>query len=145
MADDLIERLWESDEANSLTNEAAHEITTARAEIEQLRGALGKTFCVVFLDGRNEHGTHVIPSFPMMMNLTEEDISEWLAEEIFSASEKLGYGEGDHVWVEFYYEPPHVGEYGRVELEGYWCFSRINDEMTRIVCRNEPRANIEVN
>lgn len=56
----------------------------------------------VYLDGRNEHGTHVLPALPT--SIDHKDIEAALsdsAEEIMSAAEKLGFKVGDTIWVNF--------------------------------------------
>lgn len=37
---DIVERLWQSDEASALTNEAAREIERLRKEVERLQSSL---------------------------------------------------------------------------------------------------------
>lgn len=97
---------------------------------EAARKALTVDFCVLYLDGRNEHGTHVIPSYPRSFEPVDDDISEQ-AEAIFVAAENEGFQTGDHVWTEFYWVSPQIGDEGRVELSGYWEFDKINVAMTR--------------
>jgi hypothetical protein len=92
--------------------------------------ALEQPFCVLFLDGRNEHGSHVLPSFPRSFDITETNIEDE-AETILSAAESLGFAVGDHVWAEFIWNPPQIVDEGRIEFIGYWEFKRINVEMTK--------------
>lgn len=90
---------------------------------------LKQPFCVVFLDGRNEHGSHVLPSFPRSFDVVEDDIDEQ-AEAILLAAEAEGFAIEEHVWAEFDWVAPQIGDEGRVELAGYWEFRGINKPMS---------------
>lgn len=104
-------------------------------ELETFRTAMSGAFCLLFLDGRNEHGSHVLPSFPKSFDAAESEFDEQ-AEAILAAAEALGFKTGeDHVWAEFTWVSPQIGEYGRVELAGYWDFSRINKPMSDVINR----------
>ena len=92
--------------------------------------ALKTPFCVLFLDGRNEHGAHVLPSYPRSFEVSEADVNEQ-AEAILESAENAGFQIGQHVWAEFVWVAPQIGGEGRVELDGYWDFRWINEEMTR--------------
>ncbi|MGC4393758.1 hypothetical protein [Agrobacterium sp. M50-1] len=105
--------------------EAAEAEARAKA-LEFLR----KPFCVLFLDGRNEHGSHVIQSFPRSVDIPDADLDSDDAEAIIRHAESLGFGEGDHVWAEFSWNPPQIGDFGLVELAGYWEFTGVNVEPT---------------
>lgn len=103
------------------------------ADLTKMREALTKPFALVFLDGRNEHGSHVLPSLPT--NLPDEyeaDLPEF-AEQILQEAEANGFAVGQHVWTEWRFNSPQIGDEGRVELPGYWEFARINSEMSRIL------------
>lgn len=104
---------------------------TKDAEIKRLREALNGKFCALFLDGRNEHGSHVLPSFPTSIDISPEDLTSDDAEHIIKSAESEGFSVGDTVWAEFEWMPPQVGDFARVEFEGYWIFKRIDAEMTR--------------
>lgn len=75
----------------------------------------------VFLDGRNEHGTHVIPCFPTNIDHREiETALEDCAEKIMQDAEKLGFKVGDTVWVNFNwvrgdYDDPSYYEYEAID------------------------------
>ncbi|ENN89113.1 hypothetical protein RHSP_01122 [Rhizobium freirei PRF 81] len=103
-------------------------------EIEALRvEILTQPFCVLFLDGRNEHGAHVLPSFPRSFDIVEDDVSEQ-ADAILLEAERLGFIAGqDHVWVNFHFIPAQIGDEGRVELASYWDFACINIEMSKAI------------
>lgn len=96
---------------------------------EYIREALSRPFCVLYLDGRNEHGSHVPSSFPRSFDINDDDLSEQ-ADAILTKAEWLGFEEGDHIWVEFNWVDPQIGDEGRVELDGYYDFTRINVEMS---------------
>lgn len=101
-------------------------------EVERLRKALTKPFCVLFLDGRNEHGSHVLSSYPRSFEPEPDQTNiEDEAETIISQAESLGFSVGEHVWAEFDWTPPQIDNEGRTEFTGYWEFKRINTEMTR--------------
>lgn len=109
------------------------------ASKEVLASALSRPFCVLFLDGRNEHGSHVIPSFPRSFDIEkdcETDIDAQ-AEDILLSAEAEGFAVGDHVWAEFYYVKPQIDDEGRIELAGYWEFKSINKEMTAVMADKE--------
>ncbi|MFG1331231.1 hypothetical protein V5F41_08240 [Xanthobacter autotrophicus] len=97
-----------------------------------------KTGCTLFLDGRNEHGSHVIMAYPTTMpESAQDDINEY-AEEILAAAEALGFIVGeDQVWTEWDWIDPQIGDEGRVELRGYWDFVRIDDKLTRTALKNQ--------
>lgn len=101
-----------------------------------LAEALKTPFCVLFLDGRNEFGSHVQASYPRSFEVVGDDISEQ-SEAILEAAENAGFQIGQHVWAEFAWVAPQIGEEGRVELAGYWDFRWINEEMTRAVLSME--------
>lgn len=108
-------------------------------EVGPIISALNRPFCVLFLDGRNEHGSHVIPSFPRSFDIEKDygtDI-EAQAEDILLAAEGEGFAVGDHVWAEFYWVKPQIGDESRVELAGYWEFKSINKEMTAVIAEKE--------
>ncbi|MFG1399928.1 hypothetical protein [Roseixanthobacter pseudopolyaromaticivorans] len=104
------------------------------AERDRLAAALERVFkfpgCIVVLDGRNRHGSHVIMSLPSNLPAEAEgDVIE-CAEEVLQAAEALGFQIGDAVWTEWHWNPPQMGDYGRAELPGYWEFIRVDEELT---------------
>jgi hypothetical protein len=108
----------------------ARSATAAEAEAAGLRAAIGVPFAVVFLDGRNEHGTHVLGSYPINLPIEDKDIQPF-AEEIMSAAETLGFKAGeDHVWTTWRWNSPQYGDEGRIEFEGYWEFVSIDEPMS---------------
>lgn len=106
-------------------------ISRQQEEIERSGPSLDflkKPGALVFLDGRNEHGSHVLPSLPS--NIPPEyqnELPNW-AEEILQAAESNGFKVGDHVWTEWHWNDPQFGDFGRIELDGYWEFTGINVE-----------------
>ncbi|WP_421580865.1 hypothetical protein [Shinella sp. M31] len=102
--------------------------------IAALEKAITSPFCVVYLDGRNEHGTHVLPVLPTSINEEADDIADQ-AEAIMAASEAGGFETEDLVWAEFVNVPPQIGDEGRIELAGYWEFKGINAEMSALFNR----------
>lgn len=99
------------------------------AEVKRLREALNRNFCVMYLDGINEHGTHVLPSYPRNFEISDDDISDQ-ADIIWRDAHMLGFKEGDLVWCDFTYEPAQIGDFGRVELADYWEYSAINKDLS---------------
>lgn len=102
--------------------------------LEAYRSAFSKPGMMVYLDGRNEHGTHVLPMLPM--NAPDEVAGELFTDEgpnevIFLAAENEGFKAGDCVWTVWHFEKAQLGEYGRVELAEYWEFVGINAEASR--------------
>ena len=92
--------------------------------VEEIKAALRKPFMNVFLDGRNEHGSHVLyGGADNLAELTDmalellEDQSVGYAENVISEAEALGYEVGHHVttiWSQ--HGDWETGPY--VELEG---------------------------
>lgn len=81
------------------------EITRLTRAVEERDEALEQPFAVVFLDGRNEHGTHVLPSFPTGINPSDlqRELEAGTAELVMSEAEKLGFAAGDHVWTNWFF------------------------------------------
>lgn len=112
---------------------AAESTVSSQASLlEEARRVVDKPFCVLFLDGRNEHGSHVLPSYPRGFEPNDDDMSDQ-AEAILVEAERLGFAIGEHVWAEFISIADQIGDEGRVELSGYWEFSGINVEMSRAI------------
>lgn len=88
---------------------------------------------MVFLDGRNEHGSHVLPASPTNLPQAYEEILPSYAEEIIIAAETLGFHIGDMVWTEWSWNKPIYGDFGRLELAGYWEFKSVNKTITDIL------------
>jgi hypothetical protein len=108
---------------------AAHNL---KEEVKRLREALELSFAMLFLDGRNEHGTHVIPCSLRSMPeefLTGDDLGE-MAEEIMQAAEVAGFCVGDCVFAEFSWVPDQIGDEGRIEVRGYWDFRQIHADLS---------------
>lgn len=114
--------------------------TPDQEAIDALAEALRKPGMMLYLDGRNEHGSHVIPSYPTTIPIDQierelGDGSPDLAEIILQEAERLGFAVGDLVWTEWAYNTPQLGEFGRVELAGYWEFIGINRGVTAMLTR----------
>lgn len=118
-------------EAKSVLATKDAEIARLTAENERMREAMRGKFCALFLDGRNEYGSHVIPLFPTSIDITPEDLGSDLSEQIIQSAESEGFAVGDMVWGEFEGVPSQVDGFGRVEAQGYWEFKRIDVDMTR--------------
>jgi hypothetical protein len=101
------------------------------AVVDGVLDALRRPGCMIFLDGRNEHGTHILPSLPTNMPAAADKDLEEQAEEVFVAAEALGFHATDHVWAFWRWNEPQYGDFGRIELAGYWEFDGISVEMTR--------------
>lgn len=85
----------------------------------------------LFLDGRNEHGTHVLSCYPT--GISHNDLDETLVEQgemILQAAESLGYAVGDMVWGRFSWVEPEYHE-ERVAHAGYWDFAEIDVMLTQ--------------
>jgi hypothetical protein len=106
------------------------------SDVVRMVQALKTPFCVLFLDGRNEHGAHVLASYPRSFEVVEDDLTGQ-AEAILDAAENAGFQTGQHVWAEFGWVAPQIGDEGRVEIAGYWDFRWINEEMTRALAARE--------
>jgi hypothetical protein len=115
------------------------------AERERTAGhfAALKDGCALFLDGRNEHGSHVIEAYPNSMPheaFNADDGIPAMAEQIITAAEAAGFAVGHCVWASFRWNAPQTGEYGRVEFDGYWEFSHINADLTRLLWGDQEAA-----
>jgi hypothetical protein len=104
----------------------------AEAKLAEAVKVIEQPFCVLFLDGRNEHGSHVLPSYPRSFEPVGDDIDDQ-AEAILVEAERLGFAIGEHVWAEFIDVPDQIGDEGRIEFSGYWEFKGINVEMSRVI------------
>ena len=100
-------------------------------KFDDLVAALRKPFLSVFLDGRNEHGSHVL-MMPgdSIGDLTEcesalNDQDEGLAEQIISEAETLGYCVGDCVVTAWRHckDPDYLPG-------GYWEYLSIDPVLT---------------
>jgi len=111
-----------------------------QAERERCEAIAVQPFCVLFLDGRNEHGAHVLPSYPRSFETTDTNIEDE-AETIISQAESLGFAVGSHVWAEFDWTDPQIDNEGRTEFSGYWEFKQINPDMTRAITKDHGNGN----
>ena len=99
---------------------------------DKIKEAIRKPWLSVFMDGRNEYGTHLISMSPDNLCLTEEGYEELLdsygndVEQIFKDAEKLGYTEGCVIVVECktikYNDDNH-----------YFELIRVDDELTQLI------------
>lgn len=110
---------------------AAEAIAAKDAEIANLTAALTGKFCVCFMDGINDHGTHVLPSFPRSVDCDFDVLEQ--AQAIWAAGEIEGFQAGDHIWCEFAFHPAQTGEYGQVEVASYWEFTRADAGLSRAI------------
>lgn len=106
-------------------------IAAKDAEIANLTAALTGKFCVCFMDGINDHGTHVLPSFPRSVDCDFDVLEQ--AQAIWAAGEIEGFQAGDHIWCEFAFHPAQTGEYGQVEVASYWEFTRVDAGLSRAI------------
>jgi hypothetical protein len=83
--------------------ELADGFKAERAELNALREGLRQPFVVVFMDGRNEIGTHLLPMPPYWIDDKEFyeifDPKDGTAERVFSEAEKAGHSVGHCVVV----------------------------------------------
>jgi hypothetical protein len=124
-------------------NAAADILEIAAQPSSPLRGreiedACSRPGSMVFLDGRNEHGSHVLPSLPSNISREYENSLDSYAEEIITAAEKLGFAIPGHVWTEWRWNKPDYGDAGRIEVPGYWEFVRVNADATRALSASHP-------
>jgi hypothetical protein len=109
----------------------------AEVKLAEAVKVMEQPFCVLFLDGRNEHGSHVLPSYPRAFEPVGDDIDDQ-TEAILLEAERLGFTIGEHVWAEFFDVPDQIGDEGRIEFSGYWEFKGINVEMSRVINASTP-------
>ncbi len=101
----------------------------------KIKEAIRKPWLSVFMDGRNEYGTHLIPMSPDNLCLTEEGYEELLdsrgndVEQIFKDAEKLGYKEGCVIVVEC-----RIVKYN--DENHYYELIQVNDELTQLIFGN---------
>ena len=107
------------------------QIAANENEISKLRSAINSHFVAVFMDGINEHGTHVIPSAPRSIECDDDILGQ--AEAIWAAGELAGFKAGDHIWCEFTFHEEQTGEYGQVELSSYWEFVRVDPDLSKVI------------
>ncbi|NTF67918.1 hypothetical protein [Rhizobium rhizogenes] len=118
--------------AEATLAETMDRATAAEVKLSEAVKVIEQPFCVLFLDGRNEHGSHVLPSYPRSFEPVGDDIDDQ-AEAILVEAERLWFAIGEHVWAEFVNVPDQIGDEGRIEFSGYWEFKGINVEMSRVI------------
>jgi hypothetical protein len=97
--------------------------------MEDLQDALRKPWIGVFMDGRNEHGTHLLvmsqrnASDEMEREVKSmlEDMGDGYAEGLFAKAESMGYAEGNAIVLELHVET----------AEGYTEIVGISEVLTR--------------
>lgn len=99
--------------------------------------ALLKPGILVYLDGRNEHGTHVLELDLRSAGIKQSDLDE-IAEGIMSDAEKLGFKVGDAVWTCWTWFEGQYGE-GRCELAPGWEYHRIDTDLSRALAERFPK------
>lgn len=113
---------WPRDEFESLLD--AHE-----EEISDIKASLRVPYVSLYMDGRNEHGTHLLPAGAASIDPTEFnrgtlDPRDGTAEEIFAKAETLGHGVGHLIVVKVRY-PSHE--------EDFWEFLGIDEQLTELL------------
>jgi hypothetical protein len=91
-------------ESRDLCTPAATALTSLFARIEAVEDALRGNWHGVFLDGRNEHGSHVIRLPHRSIELEQDEAGDFLkfiAETILQDAETLGFAVGDAVVATF--------------------------------------------
>ena len=113
---------------------AKSDLLTVTRERDQAREALAEdlrgSWAVVFLDGRNEHGSHVLPMPQCVLAQAEkfEAVLPDYAEQILCEAEAAGHRIGDCVvtmwnWVTY----DHPGDSG-------WEYQSLHADLTAILC-----------
>ncbi len=125
-----------SDHGNEMAAIIAKRDEHLSASLDRERGmreALTKPGVILFLDGRNEHGTHVLPMPMQTADITTngDDLHED-AEAITQAAEAAGYPVGSGVWCEFRKVKGQYDDLGQCEMEPGWEFVGINLTMTEM-------------
>ena len=103
--------------------------TTAEASLATMREALRGNWHGVFLDGRNEHGSHVLMLPERSIELEQGSNGDFLkqdAERIIAEAERLGFEVGHAVVVTF-------TEQNDDDLGGYYEFSTVSLAMTELM------------
>ena len=116
-----------------------------KSQIETLKHLFTTKGCFCFLDGRNEFGSHVLHGYPSNMpEDTFEDIYEQ-SERILKCAESHGLKIGeDAAWCVFSWIEHQVGEYGVIEVSGYWEFKYIDIDLTKIILEDEKKGKTNV-
>jgi hypothetical protein len=112
-------------------SEAADLITRLSRELAEAREALRSAWAVVFLYGRNEHGSHVLP-MPGTMLTNDEKIEVALgeyAEQILTEAEAVGHAVGHCVVTTWRWT-----EYGDNSDGSGWEYVRYCPTLTAILC-----------
>ncbi len=102
-----------------------------------LRTLLKGSGCLVYLDGRNEHGTHILPGLLGHVDWTEVEALEVaenpaFTEEVFSEAEAAGFKAGDWVWLTWRRDPGQYGNEG-CEIAPYWEYVGVDVEISETV------------
>jgi hypothetical protein len=157
---DILERMlaadWPGKYVDETMKEAATEIRRLREEIEnrpigwgafcdenealrqqvrELKEAVAKPFLTVFLDGRNEYGSHALPMPPENLGATHAEVEKCLAdqgdglsEKIISDAEALGFEIGHSVTTSWRFVDSGEFTGGYMEYEG------ISPPLTELFC-----------
>lgn len=99
--DGLLDETWDGDRYNGLRGRIEDAIL---AERRRCTDALRGNWHGVYLDGRNEHGSHVIRLPHRSIELDQDENGDFLkytAETILQDAERLGFAIGDAVIVAF--------------------------------------------
>lgn len=126
--------------------------------VASVRKLLGQSFQTVYLDGRNEHGSHVVLQRGDNIDDAEalatelNDQEDGPAERILTDAESLGFEIGHFVVTIWRWNAPETDhdfpcgqgfdaasgiEYGARTLEiapGYWEYERIDPTLTMLFC-----------
>lgn len=97
---------------------------------DHMKQELRSPWMVVFLDGRNEHGSHVLP-MPGNTIADVEQVEALLpetAEQILSEAEAAGHAVGDCVVTSWRWVRGWDGE------PGYWEYSSYHADLTAVMC-----------
>lgn len=97
---------------------------------DHLKTELRRHWCVLFLDGRNEHGSHVLPMPGSRMFDTAgmERMLPEIAEQIISEAEALGHSIGDCVVTTWAWKPTNE------DGPGFWAYGSVHADLTEIMC-----------
>jgi hypothetical protein len=95
--------------------------------------------CLVFLDGRNEHGTHILPHGTMgdvdweEVEKIELENDPAFTENVFKEAEAAGFKAGDWIWLDWRWDKGQQSEEGRWEIRPYWEYTGIDVGLSRFI------------
>jgi len=99
-----------------------------RDEFSISREALAEPWTVVMVDG-----DYILPCLPNNLPEGYESDIEEQAAAVIKHAKSCGYEDGSFLWTIWRWQKPQMGEFGRVELSGYWEYHSLNPVLSDLL------------